>query len=49
MSAWCSRMRHDGPLMLKTIARCIKRSKMAAATTGSPRTFPSYLEVAQVR
>jgi hypothetical protein len=26
-SAWCSRMRHDGPLMLKTIVRCIRTVK----------------------
>ena len=39
-SAWCSRMRHDGPLMLKTTALCIRRSKMALATTASPNTSP---------
>jgi len=27
--AWCSRMRHDGPLMLTTTALCKMRSKMA--------------------
>lgn len=39
-SAWCSRIRHEGPLMLKTTARCIRRSRMALATTGSPKTSP---------
>ncbi len=34
--AWCSLSRQDRPLMLMTIARCNRRSKMAAATTGSP-------------
>ncbi len=38
--AWCSRMRQDGPLMLNTTARCMRRSKMAAATTASPKTSP---------
>lgn len=38
--AWCSRIRHEGPLMLKTIARCMSRSRMAEATTASPNTSP---------
>src|ERR1700722_15092514 len=33
-------MRHDGPLMLNTTALFIRRSKMAAATTGSPKIRP---------
>jgi len=28
---WCSRSLHDGPLMLKTMALCMSRSRMAAA------------------
>ena len=39
-SAWCSRMRQEGPLMLKTTARCMSRSKIAEATTASPNTSP---------
>ena len=38
--AWCSRILHEGPLMLKTIARCMRRSRIAAATTASPRIPP---------
>ena len=38
--AECSRMRHEGPLMLNTTALCMSRSRMAPATTGSPNTSP---------
>ena len=32
--------RQLGPLMLNTTALCMSRSKMAEATTGSPKTRP---------
>jgi len=38
--AWCSRIRHEGPLMLNTTARCMRRSRIAPATTASPKTSP---------
>lgn len=38
--AWCSFIRHEGPLRLNTTALCMSRSKMEAATTGSPRMSP---------
>ena len=38
--AWCSRIRHEGPLMLNTTARCMRRSRIAEATTASPKTSP---------
>ena len=38
--AWCSRMRQEGPLMLNTTARCMSLSRIADATTASPKTSP---------
>lgn len=40
---WCSRMRHDGPFMLMTTARCKSLSRMAAATTASPPNSSAQL------
>lgn len=37
---WWSRSLHDGPLMLNTMALCMRRSRMAAAMTESPKMSP---------
>jgi hypothetical protein len=50
-SAWCSRMRHEGPLMLNTTARCTRRSRIAETTASpnaSPRAGSPRLVVARV-
>jgi hypothetical protein len=39
--AWCSHIRHDGPLMLNTTSRCIRRSWTPSATAASRAHSPA--------